>query len=77
MAAGEVLQASTILRQQSGTGQDVATSSGRILLPTDSGPDIVTTAAGSSDGASGKRLTQWATACSVLAVAIAFAFVLA
>ena len=77
MAAGEVLQVSTIFRQQSGAGQDVSTSSGRIVLPTDSGPGIATTAADSSDGASARRLTQWATACSVLAVAFAFAFALA
>jgi hypothetical protein len=77
MAAGEVLQASTILRQQSGTELDISTSSGRIVLPTDSGPGIATTAADSSDSASTKRLTQWATACSVLVVALAFAFVLA
>jgi hypothetical protein len=77
MAAGEVLQGSTILRQQSGAGSDASTSSGRIFLPTDSGPGIATSAAGSSDGNSAKRLTQWVTACSVFAVAIAFAFVLA
>jgi hypothetical protein len=77
MAAGEVLQASTILRKQSGTGSGASTSSGRIFLPTDSGPGIANAAAGSSDGISTKRLTQWVTACSVFAVAIAFAFVLA
>lgn len=73
MAAGEVLQASTIFRQQSGA----ETSSGRIVLPTDSGPGLATTAADSSDGALAKRLTHWATACSVFAVALTFAFVLA
>jgi hypothetical protein len=77
MAAGEVLQVSTIFRQQSGSEQGVSTSSGRIVLPTDSGPGIATTAADSSDGASAKRLTQWATVCSIVAVAFAFAFALA
>jgi hypothetical protein len=77
MAAGEVLQASTIIRQQSGAGADASTSSGRIFLPTDSGPGVATIAAGSSDGSSIRRITQWVTACGVLAVALAFAFVLA
>ena len=77
MAAGEVLQVSTIFRQQSGAEQDASTSSGRIVLPTDSGPGIETTAADSSDGNSARRLTRSVTACSVFAVALAFAFALA
>ena len=76
MAAGEVLQVSTIFRQQSGAEQGVSTSSGRIILPTDSGPGLATTVAGSSDGASARQLTQCAVASSVLAVAFAFAFAL-
>lgn len=77
MAAGEVLQASTIARPQAGTGEDAATSSGRIVLPTESSPSAATTAADSSDGVRVRRVAQWLTACSVFAVALLFAFVLA
>lgn len=72
MAAGEVLQASTIIRQQSGSE-----SSGLIFLPTDSGSGIATSARGSSQSEGARRSAEWFVACGALVIALAFALALA
>lgn len=77
MAAGEVLQASTIIRQQSATDPDVSTSSGHVVVPTDSGPGIATTAASSSQSDGTRHVAQYVVACGAFVATFIFAFVLA
>jgi hypothetical protein len=72
MAAGEVLQASTIIRQQSGSQ-----SSGLIFLPTDSGSGIAASARDSSQSQGSRRTAEWFVACGALVFALAFALALA
>ena len=73
MAAGEVLQASTVVRQQSGTGS----SSGVIFLPTESEPGIASSAVDASQSEGARRTAQWFVACGALVFALAFALALA